>query len=79
MTEAELKKIHGADVELAPDDSEDERLTEKDALAQAESEGILFVDHWKVDGDETRYETEKAAKKAAGSLPVFQIRERKGE
>lgn len=42
----ELKKIHGADVELNPDTSEDDKLTEKEALAQAKKEGIEFIDSY---------------------------------
>lgn len=81
MTEAELKKIHGKDVELAPDDSEDEKLTEKQALAQAKKEGIEFVDEWVVVDEtteisvhETLKEAEKALKKGQA---VMQRRTRK--
>lgn len=44
MTDEEMKRIHGEDVELAPDDSEDDKLTEEDALAQAAAQGIYFKD-----------------------------------
>jgi hypothetical protein len=44
MDAEELKRVHGDDVELQPDDSEDEHLTEADALARAKEEGIEFVD-----------------------------------
>ena len=44
LSEEELKRIHGDDVELAPDDSEDDKLAEKDALKQAAEQGIFFKD-----------------------------------
>lgn len=67
MTEKELKKIHGADVELGVDDSEDEKLTEKQALARAKKEGLVPVDTYVVLEGFTEieeYETEAEAKKA---------------
>jgi len=86
MDEKELKKLHGDDVELQPDNSEDERLTEKEALAQARAEGIEFVDHFSVDGDEenltfdTRGEAEERADELGlDSLAVIQTRTRKVE
>lgn len=48
MDEEELKRIHGEDVELAPDDTEDDKLTEEDALAEAAAQGINFIDKYYV-------------------------------
>lgn len=48
MNAEELKRIHGDDVELAPDDSKDDKLTEDKALQQAASEGVYFKDTYYV-------------------------------
>lgn len=84
MNEDELKKLHGEDVELAPDDSEDDHLTEKQALAQAKAEGIEFVDSYSVmdDPDNTEFETREEAVARAeelglDTLNVIQTRRRK--
>ena len=58
MTEKELKKIHGDDVELAPDNSEDEKLTEADAIKQAKKEGLEFVDDFAIDGPDEDSESD---------------------
>lgn len=74
---AELKRIHGEDVELAPDDSEDDHLTEEEALAQAKAEGIEFVDAFMVEGEAKEYKTAKLAEKHADGRNVIQVRRRK--
>lgn len=56
------------------DEGVDEKLTEKEALAQAKAEGIEFRDYWTVEGEDTQYETEEEAKEAAGDKPVLQHR-----
>lgn len=75
MNEDELKKIHGPDVELNPDDSEDERLTEKEALAQAKAEGIEFVDSFSVMGDKDNqtFETRSGAAVRCKELGVDEL------
>lgn len=70
----ELIEIHGKDVELKPDDSEDEKLTEKLAIKQAKSENLGFRDFWTIEGDLTEYETQKQAEKKANGKPVIQNR-----
>jgi hypothetical protein len=83
MTDAELKRIHGDDVELAPDDSEDEHLSEADAIKQAKKEGIEFVDHFMIAGHEDlgKFDTKKLAEKEAsklkGEINIIQVREKK--
>lgn len=92
MTDAELKKIHGKDVELAPDDSEDEKLTEKQALAQAKKEGIEFIDDFVVvpvgvtdPSEGVKFSTLESADKAIAKKKnpkewsVIQVRYRTGE
>lgn len=59
------------------DTSVDEKLTEKEALAQAKAEGIEFVDWFTVEGDDTRYETIEEALDAAGDKNVSQHRTQK--
>lgn len=75
----ELKKVHGEDVELGVDDSEDEHLTEKKALEQAKAEGIEFVDSFTIEGDEKRreFKTRAAAEKEADGRNIIQTRTRK--
>lgn len=55
----------------------DDKLTEKEALAQAKDEGIEFIDSWQVEGDDTFYPTEAEAKKKAKGKPITQRRDRK--
>lgn len=88
MDEEELKRIHGDDVELAPDDSEDDKLTEADALKQAADEGIYFKDTFYVvkigqvqatdDGFDTYEEAQKelASRENKDEYTIIQTRER---
>lgn len=56
---------------------QDTDLTEAEALKQAKAEGIEFVDHFIVDGDETKYATIEEAKEVAGKKNITQVRTRK--
>lgn len=57
----------------------DDKLTEKQALAQAKEQGIEFVDEFTIEGDEDRvvYETEAEAKAEAGKRNIIQTRRQK--
>lgn len=82
MNEAELKAVHGEDVELAPDNSKDEHLSEKDALAQGKAEGLEFVDEFIImtEGgvEKAIYETwEEAQDKLKGNETIMQRRHTK--
>lgn len=57
------------------DNSPDDKLTEKEAIAMAKAEGITFKDSYQVEGETDRYDTKKEAEKAAKGKPVMQIRE----
>lgn len=57
------------------DNSPDDKLTEKEAIAMAEAEGITFKDSYQVEGETDKYDTKKEAEKAAKGKPVMQIRE----
>ena len=57
----------------------DDKLTEKEALAQANADGIEFVDEWIIEGDEdnVKYKSEAKAKAKAGDRAVKQTRRQK--
>jgi hypothetical protein len=56
----------------------DEKLTEKEALAQAKADGIEFVDEYHIEGKSKIYSTRAAAQKAASKGDnVVQTRRRK--
>lgn len=57
--------------------SDSDHIEEKDAVKQAKKDGIEFVDHFLVEGDETKYETREEAEKAADGKNITQVRERK--
>ena len=57
------------------DNSLDEHLTEKQAIAQAKAEGLTFIDSYQVEGDSTHYKTKQEAEAQAKGKPVFQVRE----
>lgn len=60
------------------ENNNDEKLTEKKALAQAEAQGIYFIDTFMVEGDEDKkeYDTKEEALKNANGANIIQIRRR---
>lgn len=56
---------------------QEDKLTEKQALARAKEEGIEFVDFYTFDGATVEYLTEKEAEKDANGAPILQARRQK--
>lgn len=84
LSDDELKKIHGEDVELGIDNSKDDHLTEHDALKQASKDGIKFVDTFTVEGlDGVEFDSKEdavaVAEQADEPLNVIQTRNRRDE
>lgn len=81
MDEEELKRIHGEDVELKPDDTEDEKLTEEQALKDAREQGIEFIDTFFVQDHDGIYDSREEAEAAMSKLKIkgniIQTRRRK--
>lgn len=77
MQEDKTDPIHSENVETAPDDSEDEHLTEEQALAQAKEQGIEFKDQFQIEGFTKLYDSkEEAVAVAPKGSNIIQIRSR---
>jgi len=50
------------------DNSPDDKLTEKEAIAMAKAEGITFKDSYQVEGETDRYDTKKEHKNGIPKL-----------